>query len=249
MVPGPGALPTLTPAPGPPEPIEPNVPNWLGRLRGGHQILDALAQSLGVTTDQLRIELRQLGPGEGLCTLADKHGVACDRVKNAVRNALRKQLEDAIRAGILSQRAADRMIHGLDSRLAADGILPSLGIGLGPKAGQPETGRAWLGVYYVELDPATAKSLNAPLDYGALVQKPAGSDQPAVLPGSPAAAAGLREGDIIVAVDGQKIDPGHSLRDLVLAHQPGDVVRLELRRNRQPLMVTLTLGSTLASTE
>jgi S1-C subfamily serine protease len=109
--------------------------------------------------------------------------------------------------------------------------------------GDQATNRPWIGVYYVELDPATARDLNAPIDHGALIQKPEESDQPAVQPGSPAAFAGLREDDIVVAMDGQQIDATHSLRDLVLAHKPGDIARLEIQRNGQAFTVSVTLGT------
>jgi len=97
------------------------------------------------------------------------------------------------------------------------------------------------------LDPATARDLNAPVDHGALIQKPEGSDQPAVQPGSPGASAGLREGDIVVAMDGQQIDSTHSLMDLVLARKPGDTVKLDIQRGGQTITVGVTLGTRPAS--
>ena len=51
-----------------------------------------------------------------------------------------------------------------------------------------------------------------------------------VEPDSPADKAGLQEGDIVVAVDGQELDPEKTLADLIGAYDPGDVVTLEVRR-------------------
>ncbi len=46
------------------------------------------------------------------------------------------------------------------------------------------------------------------------------------LPGYPAARIGLRQGDVITAVDGQTVTSASALTDLLSAHHPGDSVRL-----------------------
>jgi S1-C subfamily serine protease len=52
----------------------------------------------------------------------------------------------------------------------------------------------------------------------------------AVEPDSPADVAGLQEGDVIVAVDGQKLDVESDLANVIAAYEPGDVVTLEVQR-------------------
>jgi S1-C subfamily serine protease len=51
-----------------------------------------------------------------------------------------------------------------------------------------------------------------------------------VVADSPAEAAGLQEGDRILAVDGEEVGPGESLTELITAHAPGDTVTLEVAR-------------------
>jgi S1-C subfamily serine protease len=51
-----------------------------------------------------------------------------------------------------------------------------------------------------------------------------------VMAGSPAEAADLRAGDVILAVDDAKLDAETDLADLVLAHKPGDGVVLQVER-------------------
>jgi S1-C subfamily serine protease len=65
-----------------------------------------------------------------------------------------------------------------------------------------------------------------------------------VMADSPAEEAGLEEGDVIVAVDGQELDAEHSLADLIAEYEPADRVRLEVQRpgEKGPIEVTVELG-------
>ena len=69
-----------------------------------------------------------------------------------------------------------------------------------------ELARPWIGVYYVPISPALAEAESLPVDYGALIGTEGG--QSAVFRGSPAEVAGLQEGDIITAIDGEQIGRG-----------------------------------------
>jgi serine protease Do len=62
-----------------------------------------------------------------------------------------------------------------------------------------------------------------------------------VVPRSPAAAAGVKVGDVIVAVDGSMIGNGNELLQVLAKKQPGDVVRLDLRRDGKPAEAKVTL--------
>jgi S1-C subfamily serine protease len=92
------------------------------------------------------------------------------------------------------------------------------------------------------INPALADELGLPVDYGALVSNPAGN-APAVFPDSPAAQAGIQEGDIIVAVDGERIDEDHDLSSRILPHEPGDTVTLRILRESSTREVRVTLGT------
>ncbi len=103
-----------------------------------------------------------------------------------------------------------------------------------------EIARPWIGVYYQAISPAVAEELGLPVEYGALVQ--ASGSQSAVIPGSPAEEAGLREGDIIVAIDGEQIGADADLSLLILEHSPGDTITLRVLRDNSASEVEVTLG-------
>lgn len=62
-----------------------------------------------------------------------------------------------------------------------------------------------------------------------------------VRPGSPAAQAGLRAGDLLVEFDGKPIQNLYDFTYALRAKKPGDVVRVIVRRNDMPVAVTVLL--------
>lgn len=63
-----------------------------------------------------------------------------------------------------------------------------------------------------------------------------------VIANSPAAKAGLREGDIIVGFDGQQVRSGEQLAELILERRPGDKVKLEILRAGRTRVIEVELG-------
>ncbi len=63
-----------------------------------------------------------------------------------------------------------------------------------------------------------------------------------VVADSPAAAAGLEAGDIILSVAGEELGPRTDLTDLILAHDPGDAVILLIARADEEFETEVTLG-------
>ncbi len=94
--------------------------------------------------------------------------------------------------------------------------------------------RPYLGVSWQPVTPQIASYYGLEVNAGALIQ--------AVVPGSPASAAGLRPGDVVTAVAGTKIDDQHDFATLLLNHKVGDKVQLTIQRGHESLTVTATLG-------
>ena len=64
-----------------------------------------------------------------------------------------------------------------------------------------------------------------------------------VVPGGPAAQAGLQVGDVITQINGQPATSAVQLQELTLTKRPGDTVGLQYSRNGQSATATVTLGA------
>jgi S1-C subfamily serine protease len=93
-------------------------------------------------------------------------------------------------------------------------------------------------VNYVNLAEYAIKDFN--YSKGALIQ--AAGKSPAVKPDSVAASAGLKESDVIIAVDNTYLDAAHDLGNVLKKYSAGDEVNLIYRRNETENAVKVKLG-------
>ncbi|MBI1899177.1 MAG: DegQ family serine endoprotease [Acidobacteria bacterium] len=63
-----------------------------------------------------------------------------------------------------------------------------------------------------------------------------------VLPGSPAERAGLKRGDVVLAVNGEKVEDTNSFRNRISSAGPGARVRITVRRGDREQEIQVTLG-------
>ena len=101
------------------------------------------------------------------------------------------------------------------------------------KSGGKAVKRPWLGARLQAVTPEIAETLGLRLPTGALVAN--------VVPSSPAARAGLKLSDLIVAIDGQTVDDPNAF-DYRFATRPlGGTAQIDVQRGRQAVKLTIPL--------
>jgi 2-alkenal reductase len=111
-------------------------------------------------------------------------------------------------------------------------------------AGQ-ELARPYLGIQFVSITRQLADEEDLPVQAGALVGGRNQNDQavPGVTAGTPAAKAGIKDGDIITSVGGKAIDDGHPLDATLAQFSPGQTVSVEILRGGETITLDVTLGT------
>ncbi len=102
--------------------------------------------------------------------------------------------------------------------------------------------RPWLGVRYIQINKEIAKENKLDVNYGALIIRGEKRTDLAVIPGSPADKAGLEENDIILEVNGQKIDEKNPLAQVISQFKPGDEITLKVLHKGEEKEIKVTLG-------
>ncbi len=95
--------------------------------------------------------------------------------------------------------------------------------------------RGWIGVQIQNVTADLADDLGLKEQTGALVA--------AAQKDSPAAAAGVKSGDVITTVDGETVADPHDLARRIAALGPKKTVKLGLIRNGSPMTIDVTLGT------
>jgi serine protease DegQ len=94
--------------------------------------------------------------------------------------------------------------------------------------------RGWIGVEVQDLTPELAESFQRPNTNGALIA--------GVLKGGPADRAGIKPGDILVAVDGNPVVDSSSMLNLIAALSPGKTASITVIRNGSDKTVKINAG-------
>ncbi|QQR77687.1 MAG: trypsin-like peptidase domain-containing protein [Candidatus Moraniibacteriota bacterium] len=99
----------------------------------------------------------------------------------------------------------------------------------------------FLGVRSVAITPEIQKANNLPFAYGALIVRGQNITDLAVVPGSPADKADIVENDIVLEIDGTKIDTDAQLADVIASKHAGDTVTLKVWHKGDTRDVDVTL--------
>ena len=151
-------------------------------------------------------------------------------------------LLDATGAVIGINTAVERDSTGIGFAIPIDIAWPIMSQAL---AGEP-LARPYVGIRYQLIDAKLKAEENLDVDNGALIGPAttvAGEQLPAIEPGSPADAAGLRDGDIVLVLEDQTIDAEHPLDALLVSFRPGQTISMTIRRDGGEMNVEVTLGT------
>jgi 2-alkenal reductase len=92
----------------------------------------------------------------------------------------------------------------------------------------------YLGVSTVTVTPDVVAQADLSVDHGEYVVR--------VGANTPAEAAGIQEGDVILSIGGQEINADNSLAEVLFSHSAGDEVDVDIQRGDQEMTVQVTLG-------
>jgi S1-C subfamily serine protease len=109
--------------------------------------------------------------------------------------------------------------------------------------------RPALGVRTIPIDPETADELGLAADYGLLIVQAVqggAADRAGLRGGSERAYLGntpiMVGGDLIVAVDGERIESQQTLAQVMNKHRAGDTVNVTIYRGKKKMEVSVTLA-------
>jgi S1-C subfamily serine protease len=100
--------------------------------------------------------------------------------------------------------------------------------------------RPWIGVRYIPVDAEVAQSESLSKEYGALILGN-GRRDPGIVVGSPASKADLRERDVILEIDGERVGDPRSLATIISRLAPEQTVILKIARGDKELQIPVKL--------
>lgn len=95
--------------------------------------------------------------------------------------------------------------------------------------------RPFLGVEMLAVSPELAAQQDLSVKQGALITR--------VVPNSPAAKAGFQAGDVIVSIEGTKIDDPGEVGTVLLTRKAGDTIEVVVARGKEQIRLQPTLGN------
>lgn len=103
--------------------------------------------------------------------------------------------------------------------------------------------RPYLGIRYVAINAEMKERNNLSVDYGVLVKAGSTMSELAVIPGSPADKAGIVENDIILEIDGVKINNETNFASIIRQKAVGQTIRLKILHRGEEKFVSVVLAS------
>ncbi len=103
--------------------------------------------------------------------------------------------------------------------------------------------RPYLGIVFIPVNPGVAEKYGLKITHGAYLPPSELLGQNAIIDDGPAAKAGLKEGDVIVKINNEKIDEKRGLTSLLGKYQSGNKIQITVVRDGQEQSFDVTLGA------
>lgn len=212
-----------------------------GDLKVGQTVI-AIGNALGEYQNSVTAGIVS-GLGRSI-TAGDNYGQASERLTDII------QTDAAINSGNSGGPLVNLAGQVIGVNTAVDFSGQSVGFALPINSLKPaiqsvrEQGkivRPYLGVRYVLLNKQMAKQNSLPVEYGALLLRGQKIGDLAVMPGSSADKAGLEENDIVLEINGVKIDENNDLTAIINKFKVGDSVKLKIWHDGREKEVVVTL--------
>ncbi|MBI2054970.1 MAG: trypsin-like peptidase domain-containing protein [Candidatus Sungbacteria bacterium] len=101
--------------------------------------------------------------------------------------------------------------------------------------------KPYLGVRYIPISQGLKEKLKLPVEKGVLVRGEELPGRPAIMRGSPADKAGVREGDIVLEVNGKELSETNVLEDILENAKIGDEIKLKILRDAKEIEISVIL--------
>lgn len=233
--------------------------SWSSDVRGAHFLASGLSPG--------SYAIRVTGPGgEGSASADVREGTTTPvtvsiGASGTVSGRARVFPGGGAAAGLECRAGSDaRGASGVDGAFSLPGAPPGMvrvrcssgNVGPSVRAGSAEVtlaagGSASVDVWVVDIDVQRIMSEGQQADLGADLRPAAGGNVAlaGVVPGGPAAQAGLHDGDVVVSVDGADASGARSapVDDYISARVPGTKLQMNVRRAGSDIAATVTLGT------
>ncbi len=101
--------------------------------------------------------------------------------------------------------------------------------------------KPFIGIMYVPINEKIQKAYKLPTDHGVMIIQGHLPGESAVVKDSPADKVGIKENDIILEADGEKLGAEKDLMDIVQNHEVGDKLKLKILRDEKEFETELEL--------
>ena len=215
--------------------VDPESPAALAKLREGDIILKLDGKGL-TSPDMLGAEIRKRKPGQDVTLNIEREGKPADvkvKLGEYSQDEAKREMELRFPAIFppMAPEAPGKAQPGVPGQPQ-----PSKGLASQKPAPPPaysfET-RKFIGVFCNELNPELAAYFGIKEGTGIIIAK--------LTDGGPAQKANLKIGDVIVRVDGKRVESVNDLIDLIQDKKKGDKVKVEFIRDKKTMTQDVTV--------